>query len=193
MTDSPREVEGLCNHYFTLVTEHTSIVPQAPATEDGAMLRLHRERQSSAENACDPLQPAKTSCKLISVRFKHRSDSPLKKKARRGFRGYPAATIAFYGPDNQRASKAAVGIVPAEGAEPAMERLFAEEGDARTDPAIGARILRLLQDHGVKSVIMTDGIIGCPHEEGIDYPDGEVCPQCPFWAHRNRFTGEIEQ
>jgi hypothetical protein len=128
-----------------------------------------------------------------SVRFKHRSDSPLKKKARRGFRGFPAATIAFYGPDDKRASKVAIGIVVAEGAEPVMERLFTEDGDARTDPAIGASILRLLQDQGVKSVIMTDGIIGCPHEEGIDYPDGQVCPQCPFWAHRNRWTGEIEQ
>jgi len=125
------------------------------------------------------------------VRFKHRSDSPLKKKARRGFRGFPAATIAFYGPDDRRASKVAIGIVVAEGADPVMERLFAEDGDARTDPAIGASILRLLQDQGVKSVMMTDGIIGCPHEEGIDYPDGQVCPQCPFWAHRNRWTGEI--
>jgi hypothetical protein len=127
------------------------------------------------------------------VRFKHRSESPLKKKARRGFRGYPAATIAFYGPDDKRASKVAVGVVQAEGAEPSMERWFAEEGDVRTDPAIGASILRFLEDNGVKSVIMTDGLIGCPHEEGIDYPDGQVCPQCPFWAHRNRWTGEMVQ
>ncbi len=40
---------------------------------------------------------------------------------------------------------------------------------------------------------MTGAIIGCPHEEGIDYPDGEVCPQCPFWARRDRFTGELLQ
>jgi hypothetical protein len=127
------------------------------------------------------------------VRFKHRSDSPLKKRSRRGFRGYPAASIAFYGPDDQRASKVAVGIRLAEGAEPTMGRWFTEEGDARTDPAIGATILRFIQDHGIKSVMMTDRIIGCPHEEGIDYPDGHVCPQRPFWAHRNRWTGEIEQ
>jgi hypothetical protein len=128
------------------------------------------------------------------VRFKQRADSPLKKKAHRGFRGYPAATIAFYGPDDKRASKVAVGIIQAEGAEPAaLERWFTEEGDARTDPAIGAGILRFVQDHGAKSVVMTNGIIGCPHEEGIDYPDGQVCPQCPFWAHRNGFTGEMEQ
>ena len=41
----------------------------------------------------------------------------LSKKVRRGFRGYPVATIAFYGPDAGRASKVAVGIVMTEGEE----------------------------------------------------------------------------
>jgi hypothetical protein len=127
------------------------------------------------------------------VKFKRRSTSPLAKKARRGFRGYPVATIAFYGPDNTRASKVAVGIVRAEGAEPEMTRLFSDEGDIRKDVEVGKQILELLTLHGVKSVAVTEGIFGCPHEEGIDYPDGEVCPQCPFWAHRDRFTGEIIQ
>jgi Protein of unknown function (DUF1186) len=36
----------------------------------------------------------------------------------------------------------------------------------------------------------TDRIIGCPHEEGIDYPLGRACPQCPFWAGIDRFTQE---
>jgi len=54
----------------------------------------------------------------------------LKKKARRGFRGYPIATIAFYGPDDKRASKVAVAILNAQGAEPtALKRWFAEEDD----------------------------------------------------------------
>lgn len=33
---------------------------------------------------------------------------------------------------------------------------------------------------------MTKGMMGCPQEEGIDYPMGEACPQCPFWAGRER-------
>jgi len=127
------------------------------------------------------------------MKFKRRSQSPLAKKARRGFRGYPVATIAFYGPDNTRASKVAIGIVRAEGAEPEMTRLFSDEGDIRKDLEIANEILKLLTLHGVKSVAVTEGIFGCPHEEGKDYPDGEVCPQCPYWAHRDRFTGEIIQ
>jgi hypothetical protein len=140
------------------------------------------------------LQPAAALGKLSSVKFKRHSDSPLKKKARRGFRGYPVATIAFYGPDDVRASKVAVGIMVAQGADPkALERWFDEEGDVRRNPAIGNQILQFIQDHEVKTVVMTERIIGCPHEEGKDYPDGEVCPQCPFWAHRDRWSGEITQ
>ncbi len=41
----------------------------------------------------------------------------LRKKARKGLRGWPIATIAFYGPDLSRATKVAVGIVPSEDAE----------------------------------------------------------------------------
>jgi len=67
-----------------------------------------------------------------------------------------------------------------------LGRWFAEEGDVRTDPAVGSDILGFVRDHGAKSVVMTDRIIGCPHEEGVDYPEGQACPQCPFWAHRDR-------
>ncbi len=126
------------------------------------------------------------------MKIKKRSQKPLEKKARRGFRGYPVATVAFYGPDNARATKVAVGIVPGEGAEPEeMERWFAQEGDVRTDPEIGRGILEFIQRHSVKSVVMTDRIIGCPHEEGVDYPTGQSCPQCPFWSYRDRWTGEV--
>jgi len=40
---------------------------------------------------------------------------------------------------------------------------------------------------------MTDRIIGCPHEEGIDYPEGQKCAQCPLWASRDRFTHDTIQ
>ena len=41
----------------------------------------------------------------------------LRKKAKRGMHGWPAATIAFYGPDASRASKVVVGIFASEHAE----------------------------------------------------------------------------
>jgi hypothetical protein len=113
------------------------------------------------------------------------------KKARRGFRGWPTATIAFYGPDLGRASKVAVCIFRFEGDEDGdMRAWLSDETDVRHDPAISLEILQFIEDHDARSVAMTDGIIGCPHQEGIDY-EGEWCPVCEFWKGRDRFTGEL--
>jgi hypothetical protein len=121
----------------------------------------------------------------------HKAIWPLVKRSRRAFEGYPVATVAFYGPDDRRASKVAVGIVPAEGAEAAaLERWFSDETDVRSDLAIARQITDFIETRGAKSVVVGDRIIGCPHEEGTDYPEGGICPRCPFWAHRDRWTGK---
>jgi hypothetical protein len=115
----------------------------------------------------------------------------LEKRAKQGFRGYPIATIAFYGPTADFASKVAVAVFRTEGGEPeVLERFFSQGPDVRFDEGVGERVLSVIQTHGVQSVVMTDSIIGCPREEGIDYPEGTSCTQCPFWAGRDRFTQE---
>jgi hypothetical protein len=115
----------------------------------------------------------------------------LRKKARKGMRGWPAATVAFYGPNLSHATKVAVGIVPAENAEVSEMRDWrVEKGDVRDSPAIIEEILEFIAEHGALTVAMTDGIIGCPHQEGIDY-EGEWCPFCDFWRRRDRFTGKM--
>ena len=114
----------------------------------------------------------------------------LSKKARKGLRGWPIATIAFYGPNLRQATKVAVGIMPSENAEVEELRDWrVERGDIRADPGIAREILEFIEQHQVRSVAMTDGIIGCPHQEGIDY-EGEWCPVCEFWHGRDRFTGQ---
>lgn len=66
--------------------------------------------------------------------MRHKALWPLTKGANRGFRGHPLAIIAFYGPDDRRASKVAVGIVPAEGAAPTeLKRWLADDHDIRDD------------------------------------------------------------
>jgi hypothetical protein len=120
-----------------------------------------------------------------------RKPTRLGKMARRGQRGYPVATIAFYGPDASRASKVAVGIIRTEDAEPTeMKTWSSDTGDVRRDAAIGDEVVAFIEEHGGKTSVLSPGIIGCPHEEGIDYPEGEVCPQCPYWANRDRWSGE---
>jgi len=120
-----------------------------------------------------------------------RPPSRFGKKARRGFRGYPVGTIAFYGPDASTASKVAVGIVLGEDEDPvALERWFSDSSDVRFDRSIGDQVAEFIEKYGVKTIAATDRIIGCPHEEGIDYPEDAVCPSCPYWANRDRWTGE---
>ena len=63
--------------------------------------------------------------------------------------------------------------------------------DIRLAPEISQAILDFIKGHEVRDIAMTERMIGCPHEEGIDYPLGETCPQCPFWANRDRWTGEV--
>ena len=124
------------------------------------------------------------------MKIKARTTNPLAKKARKGFRGYPLATVAFYGPDNQRANKLVIGIISHKGAEPELKKWYSDDDDIRSLPDIESEIKDFIKEHGVLSISMVDRIIGCPHEEGIDYPDGESCPECPYWRSRNRFTGE---
>ena len=114
----------------------------------------------------------------------------LRKKAKKGMRGWPIATVAFYGPSLSQATKVVVSVVPSENAEPQELRDWKlVVGDVRSDPAIAEEILAFIELHGVLSIVMTDGIIGCPHQEGIDY-EVEWCPVCEFWHGRDRFTGQ---
>lgn len=77
------------------------------------------------------------------MKFKRRADSPLYRKARRGFRGYPIATIAPYGPDDKLATKVAGSIVMEEDAEPAvLNRWFSNNQDVRSDLIVSGEILR---------------------------------------------------
>jgi hypothetical protein len=99
--------------------------------------------------------------------------------------------LVAFTPEDKVATKVAVGIVEREGAEVStMERWFSEDADVRMDPAVEAAVIQFITQHKVKSVVLTDGIIGCPHEETIDYPEGTTCPECPFWAGRDRWTKE---
>ena len=116
----------------------------------------------------------------------------VRRKAKRGFRGYPMATVALYGPDDKHATKVTVGIIVDESDEVVdLKRWHSEDTDLRKDPEIEKELVEFIRGHGVQSVVMTDRIIGCPHEERVDYPEGEVCPKCPYWAHRDRWTGEV--
>ena len=96
--------------------------------------------------------------------------------------GYPVATIAYYGPNDQTATKVAVGIVDSHDQVLELRRWLVRTQDVRIDRAINDEIVSFITDRNVKRVAMAGKILGCPHEEGIDYPEGSTCPKCPFWS-----------
>jgi hypothetical protein len=92
---------------------------------------------------------------------------------------YPIGTVAMYGPDDQTTTKIAAGVILRDGAEPIMKRWVAT--DVMTNPKVQQELKGFFLRHGVKQVAMSQGNMGCPHEEGEDFPHGEDCPFCPFW------------
>lgn len=88
--------------------------------------------------------------------------------------------MAYYRPNDRITTKVAVGIVEEWGQEPAeLKRWWGK--DVNRDLGIQKEVADFIKANGANSVVITDGIIGCPHEEGIDFPLGEDCPYCPFW------------
>jgi hypothetical protein len=123
-------------------------------------------------------------CSLVSMK----PITWLRKIAKRRKQGYPVATLVFYGPDDKKASKAVLGIIPSEGAEPQLHKWFRQSptADLRYDTNLQNAWIEIIRREGVGNVAMIEEINGCPHEEGVDYPVGEPCPECPFWADRQR-------
>jgi hypothetical protein len=119
----------------------------------------------------------------------------LRKIVKKGDRGYPVATIAFYGPDDKKASKAVLGIIPSNESPIQLHKWFRESpnADLRYDIKLHDALIELMRREGVRSAAMLEEINGCPHEEGLDYPVGEVCPECTFWAHRQRPIEEARE
>jgi hypothetical protein len=110
----------------------------------------------------------------------------LEDKARRGHRGDPVGTVAFYGPDDRQASKVVVGISPSAASGVTETRKWQGEPDLREDAQVLEEVHAFLRKHDVRSIVLTAGIYGCPHEEGVDYAGGESCAKCAFWQGRSR-------
>jgi SEC-C motif len=92
---------------------------------------------------------------------------------------YPLATAIRYGPDDKTATKLVAAVFAYDGAEPILERWVSSDIDSNAK--VHAEFQAFIKKHGVRRVVAAPEIMGCPHEEGEDFPDGADCPFCPFW------------
>ncbi|WP_211256342.1 hypothetical protein [Edaphobacter aggregans] len=113
-------------------------------------------------------------------KIRKRSASWLAKSARRGFRGYPIATVALYGPTADLATKIAVSIIPDERKPPdVLERWFSEDIDVRHDPVVGEQIKAFLRQHQARSVVVTDPRLRLPARGRYRLPRRPLLPALP--------------
>jgi hypothetical protein len=86
----------------------------------------------------------------------------------------------LYGPDDHTTTKIVAAVIKCENAEPILERWVGT--GIGNNPKVQRQMKAFFDRHHVKSVVAAEGNLGCPHEEGLDFPEGEDCPFCPFWA-----------
>ncbi len=84
---------------------------------------------------------------------------------------YPIGTVTFCGPDDKTTTKLAATVIVSANAEPMRKRWVGT--DVTTSLKVQTELQEFFQQHGVQSVAMSEGNMGCPHEEGEDFPVGE--------------------
>jgi hypothetical protein len=135
------------------------------AFEKTGRLVTEQNRHLLPQNALDEWQAA-----IEEYEAKHgRKESPQ----------YPLGTVALYGPDDQTTTKIVAGVILHDGAEPILKRWVSS--NVLENVKVQQEMQEFFLQHGVKQVAMAEGNLGCPHEEGEDFPLGEDCPFCPFW------------
>ncbi len=91
-------------------------------------------------------------------------------------------TIVYYGPDDHTITKIVVSVFD-KGKRQIGSREWHGEKVAESAEVV-KEIGAFLKELGASKVAITEKPVGCPHVEGIDYPKGEECPKCPFWAKK---------
>jgi Protein of unknown function (DUF1186)/SEC-C motif len=90
------------------------------------------------------------------------------------------------------ATKIAASVIRRPGAAPdPLHRWIIQSGDIRDDRSVSEEVAAFFRRHGVRQISTLRQVIGCPHEEGKDYPLGGKCPHCPYWHDRDRFTLDL--
>jgi hypothetical protein len=87
---------------------------------------------------------------------------------------YPLGVLVAFGPDAERATKYMATLIPSPDAAPTeVERWYIANGDIRDDAKIAEEVEEFFTAVKAAGRSVPEGIKGCPHDEGIDYPLGD--------------------
>ncbi|MEX0713393.1 MAG: SEC-C domain-containing protein [Pirellulales bacterium] len=92
---------------------------------------------------------------------------------------FPLGVVNKYGPDDKRTTQIVAGVILSADADPVLEWFVGT--NVEQDPKVARKIAAFFESYGVTKIARPNRNLGCPHEEGPDYPEGEDCPFCPFW------------
>jgi hypothetical protein len=148
--------------------------------------RFLMSRKKTSRN--DPC-PCGSGKKYKHCCYRNKSEGDLGRASGRQPVQFPIGTVALYGPDDKTITKIAAGIILHENAEPIMQRWVAT--DIMTNPKVQQEMQDFFLQHGVKRVAASEGNMGCPHEEGEDFPLGGDCPFCPFWKGKQGSNQQV--
>lgn len=82
----------------------------------------------------------------------------IAKQVKKGFKGYPQISLAYFGKNADMATEVAIQFTLAEGSEVQEER-FASESDVRENEVIQSALVKIIQRADAKSVIEVSGIL----------------------------------
>ena len=95
------------------------------------------------------------------------------------FDGFPMGTIAYYGPDDRTTTKVVASVIADADADPVIQSWVGT--GLLGSPKVRREMDRFFTRYGVVEATGFPFNIGCPHEEGEDFPEGADCPFCPYW------------
>lgn len=81
----------------------------------------------------------------------------IAKQVKKGFKGYPLLSIAYFGKTSDLATQVIVTFIAEEGAEP-QEQKFVSETDVRNDETIQSVLIKIIDRAEANSVLEVEGV-----------------------------------
>jgi hypothetical protein len=86
-----------------------------------------------------------------------KSTKIIAKKVKKGFRGYPQISLAYFGESVDCATEVVIGFVSEEGAEVQVQK-FSCKDDVRKDETIQTTLLKVIERADAKTVLEVAGV-----------------------------------